>query len=1224
MPLATVAVPGYQILDHLGSGASGEVFRAQSSDGSTRAIKFLSSGGFSKLERLRFLREFEILTQIDHPHILRVYEFHDQVPCFCMELVSGLTLEAWMGQHDAAKRSSSPVFDEMLRHTAQILGALAALHGAGIVHRDLKPANLMVTNEQGVKIMDFGLAHVTANERLTASGAILGTPLYLAPELLTGNAPDPRSDLYSLGMVLYEAWGGELPRPERGLMAFLQSLLNWTPRPLEECNPVLPSMVGNFVARLMAKDLSDRFPSAHEASQELQSLLQGPRTQEPQRARCRPQFLESALVGRKAEVDRAHSLVGGLRLGQGFLLVISGEPGIGKSRLLEEIRRKCLEKGVRVFVVACLEGDPTPYAPYLPLMRQALDGLTRRQVNLVDTLGPSVGLLARVLPELEGQLPPPPQLDAQAERARFYELAVRLLETLRHDPCLFCFDDMQWADAASLDLFRYISGRLRLEQTDALAAQATVILHRTDEVPEGHPLHALITLLARSQPLERIVLDFLTPDQVAVMSLSIVGGDTVCPELTEHLHQASGGNPLYVAELLRGLLQESRIALEAGHWTFVTGAGTAFEAAQSMTALVERRLEKLGEPARDLLAAAGVLGKKFRFSVLSSMFPDVDESELFRSLEELLKARLLIERASDGRDVLAFYHDRFREILLSRISGPRYQKLHRRAAEAYQRCSVGDASQPDLLARHYLEGGDLENARAHLHVAALQAKRSYAARKALSYYQQLRDLGDSSAEVRESLADLHYMLGDAQKATELYTELLPQHLEREKRCSLQHRLGRSLRSQGRHREALDAYFEALLTLGVKIPRNWFSLRLSLLRRMPVVLRAMLVPPKMELLKPDEGPDLLEESFDLITSNGLLWTGFPLSDLFIQDVFARQYSHAMSTHRLSQVARVQGVGANGLIWQWWRFAPTLKAARRLCEHCLTIAERVKDPIVKARIYRDVGWGYLQLSEVPDSVRYLEAAASLCQSVEDFYGGMEAFLFLSTARYCQGLMAQCAQEGNQAAHLASLGADPYFEAMGMAIGAVGKACQGRAAEVDREMAQAEAVAVAQNDPMLQYVTDDAVGRAMAWRNRWEEARARFHRGSKAAPGPFFQSDIIFREAECLGRLGDLGGMQRILRDWRSRVQHMPRQKACWSVHQAWLWQQQGQLEPAQRILEEAVSLASSSGALALHARCTAALGMLRKDEGQVESGRQQLLHCQDFSALHLLGLAHQADG
>ena len=118
----------------------------------------------------------------------------------------------------------------------QILQALTVLHAAGIVHRDLKPANIMVEASPAgptAKIMDFGLAHMAAGARLTQSDVVLGTPLYMAPELLTGSDPDPRVDLYSLGMILYEAWGGELPgKPGGHLAAFLMALLNWKPRQL--------------------------------------------------------------------------------------------------------------------------------------------------------------------------------------------------------------------------------------------------------------------------------------------------------------------------------------------------------------------------------------------------------------------------------------------------------------------------------------------------------------------------------------------------------------------------------------------------------------------------------------------------------------------------------------------------------------------------------------------------------------------------------------------------------------------------------------------------------------------------------------------------------------------------------------------------------------------------------------------------------------------------------
>lgn len=1205
----TISLPGLQILEHLGSGASGEVFRVLGDDGREKAVKVLGSGGFSRLERLRFLREFEVLSQLDHPHVLRVFEFNEQIPCFTMELVNGVTLEKWLKDRGPQGLLEEPDWTAFQQLVMQILEALGALHQAGIIHRDLKPANLMVAENGQAKLMDFGLAHMAEKERLTTSGAILGTPLYLAPELLAGNAPDPRVDLYSLGMVLYEACGGELPRAGRGLMAFLQTLLNWSPRPLNECNPRVGNGWSELVARLMAREPSLRPVSAQEAHHQIQSLRGGA---DPVPSRSGPRILEAAMVGREAEQARLQVLLEGLGQGQGFLLVVSGEPGIGKSRFLEDARQNCLRLGLSVYLTTCLEGDPVPYAAFLPLLRQAVQKAKKSQLSLQTILGSSAGLLARVLPELASELSAPPNLDPQSERSRFYELVVRLLETLRNQPCIFCFDDMQWADEASLDLFRYVSGRLRLESGE-LPPQATILLHRSDEVPPGHPLHSVVDTLARALPRETLHLGYLTQGQVEQAVLSILGGVSLSAEVSEHLYQASGGNPLYLSELVRGLVQDRQIQSDSGAWRWVESISTTSDRAQSMSGLVERRLRQLPERTLELLTAAAILGKKFRFNILASMVEGWDENEIFSRLEELLRARLLTERPSDGRDVLAFYHDRFREVVLARSSGPRYQKLHRQAASAYERSSIRDASHADVMARHYLEGGDPESACVHLRAAAVQARVSYAARQALGYYRQLQQLGDSSAEVEEALADMLFQVGDASGAIERYAALIARESDPLRRCSLEERRCLALRFQGRLAESLEGYLAAFQTLGVKIPRSKMGLQATYFLKAPRMF-ALMLRPRSPLPNAPSSADPLERLYDRFTSNALAWMGDRRGMLLVREIFARQYLHAMKTGRPEQICRVVGVAACGIIWEYWRLPGALSVARNLCRICREIAQGIPDPTFRSRAYRDAGWTLLQLSEVSDSLRYLDLALDLSRQVEDYYHTAELYQFLATARIMEGRMDLCLQAAEAGGHLARTGADIYFEGLGLAMGACARAAQGKVDEVERDCPRVEEIARQIGDPILPYVADDAWGRSLAYQGRWDEAVAHFQRGLAIAPGIFWQSDIALRLGEALGRGGDLAGLAKVLSVWGPRLKHQPRQRAAWLYLKAWLSQKQGL--SAETLLVESIRLAETTGSVAFQARSQVALGQLRGDPELSQTGRALLLECEDRATLKFL--------
>jgi serine/threonine protein kinase len=263
----------YRIAKRLGRGGMGVVFEAF--DSTLRrvvAIKFLSPRlAVSSLARARFSREAQAAAAINHPNVVTIHAIgeHEGLPYLVMEYVAGITLADRLNQDGILQLKS------ILRIGIQIASGLEAAHSQGLVHRDIKPANILL--ERGidrVKITDFGLACVTAEPwRLTASGVLLGTPPYMSPEQAVGGALDHRSDLFSLGSVLYQLCTGEPPFPGPSVMAILTGVREREPRPIRDLNPDIPRALEQHIRRLMAKNPADRFASAHELVRTLLDYL---------------------------------------------------------------------------------------------------------------------------------------------------------------------------------------------------------------------------------------------------------------------------------------------------------------------------------------------------------------------------------------------------------------------------------------------------------------------------------------------------------------------------------------------------------------------------------------------------------------------------------------------------------------------------------------------------------------------------------------------------------------------------------------------------------------------------------------------------------------------------------------------------------------------------------------------------------------------------------------
>ncbi len=273
------SIAHYRIASKIGAGGMGEVYRATDTKlGRDVALKLLPAEMASDPERLaRFRREARAVATLNHPHIVTIFsvEESDGIHFLTMELVEGQTLDRLIPE------SGLPV-ERIVEIASALAEALAAAHDKGIVHRDLKPANVMLTAEGRVKVLDFGLAkemrpHDPAGATLTSAGntavgVVMGTPAYMSPEQIAGRELDHRTDIFSLGIILYEMATGRRPFQGASSAELASAILRDTPRPLSEIRGGLAVELGRLIQRCLEKDARNRFSSAREVGDALQSL----------------------------------------------------------------------------------------------------------------------------------------------------------------------------------------------------------------------------------------------------------------------------------------------------------------------------------------------------------------------------------------------------------------------------------------------------------------------------------------------------------------------------------------------------------------------------------------------------------------------------------------------------------------------------------------------------------------------------------------------------------------------------------------------------------------------------------------------------------------------------------------------------------------------------------------------------------------------------------------
>jgi hypothetical protein len=261
----------YEVLQELGHGAMGVVYKANDPKiGRVVAIKTLSAAGQgAELEqyRARFLVEAKSAGRLNHPNIVAVHDVTDDEygrPCLVLEFVEGTTLDRLVLEEQMG-------LPRLLELIAQIARALAYAHAHGIIHRDVKPANIMVTRAGQAKLSDFGIAKLEGTS-MTIAGQVMGTPAFMSPQQCTGSGIDHRSDIFSLGAVLYTLAAGEKPFPGDTFTTVAYKVVHTNPVPVREFNPALPEQLDAILTRCLAKEPDERYASADLLAADLESL----------------------------------------------------------------------------------------------------------------------------------------------------------------------------------------------------------------------------------------------------------------------------------------------------------------------------------------------------------------------------------------------------------------------------------------------------------------------------------------------------------------------------------------------------------------------------------------------------------------------------------------------------------------------------------------------------------------------------------------------------------------------------------------------------------------------------------------------------------------------------------------------------------------------------------------------------------------------------------------
>jgi tetratricopeptide (TPR) repeat protein len=682
----------------LGSGGMGSVFRARDRlSGRVLALKVVgrsdpadSHSGLpsSRVEGrlLALATEFQTLSSLHHPNVIRVldYGFDEAVgPYFTMDLLDR--------PRSISEEGRGATLEGKVDLLAQLLRALHYMHRRGVIHRDLKPSNVLCVGG-AVRVADFGLATNASAEALTA---VAGTPEYIAPELWFGGAPSVASDLYSVGVVMFELlfasmWQSRIPHGWRF--------------GVKESFPAEP--LGALVAKLLSREPGDRGASALEVLHALGNASGIGLA--PETAATRESFLQaSEFVGRDAELAALLHAFDDARAGRGSGWLVAGESGIGKSRLVAELRAHALVAKAYVVAGHATSTEGAPFEPWIPILR----ALSLR-VELPDEDASLLKELVPDLPELLGRPVPDSTVHASAMRGRLVG-AIESLFRRQPQTTLVLVEDLHWASVDSAELVVRVS---------ELARSLPLLVVGTSRDDEPSPV------LDAATPMTRLTLARLERESIKKLTTSILGREASAPAVIDYLCRETDGNVFFLVEIVRALAEQAgrldRVVEIERPGGLLTGG---------IERIAHRRIDRLPESQVELLELAAVLGRDMDLAVLQRLQPGEPIDGWLRSCAN---AAVL---ESHG-EAFRFAHEKLRDAILARVPAAAREAMHRKVAAAIEATYEG----PQLEAKS-------ANLAHHFRAARDDAKAAHFAERAGDRATRLCSYGEARAHYAAAL-----------------------------------------------------------------------------------------------------------------------------------------------------------------------------------------------------------------------------------------------------------------------------------------------------------------------------------------------------------------------------------------------------------------------------------------------------------------------------------------
>ncbi|MDD5462244.1 MAG: AAA family ATPase [Methylococcales bacterium] len=690
--IGDISIPNYHVLELLGKSRQSLVFKAISKQQPERyytlklfrhPLKHENLRRYlkQKVERLKIIHDVNIITPI-------AFEYYGDVQFIVQDFFSSLTLRQW-------RRQNTPSLMNFFNLAGQLALALNAVQEAGIIHGGVKPNNILIRPDTlALRLTDF-ITPIDIREIshfIYDPGFVGDTLAYTSPEQ-TGrinHRVDFSTDIYSMGIIFYQLLSGRLPFKSTDPLELIHAHLAEEAPRVQQINPEVPVMLGEIVAKMTLKEPEKRYQSGSGLYADLQLCATEYRTigrvllfKTGRSDYNRRVIFISKMVGRQAEARTVLDLYDQVVHGGFAAVFISGLPGIGKTRLIQELQRPLVEHhGYFTSGKFDQYQKNIPYSSLLQALRNLIRtfltesdervALWRRKI--LETVEQQGRVITDVVPELSiliGSQPEVSGLPPVEARNRFNNLFGRFLACLcsPENPLVLFIDDLQWCDSATFEFLEHI-----FANTEDYPYLYFVGAYRNNEVDSGHPLsHLMRSIQARHQPLHDLRLGALDAHDCHEMVAYILDLPLEQTEnLALFLTQLTEGNPLFVSESLSWLHNEQLLLFgENGQWDWDLEKIRHSSMPLSVVELFSSKVRKLPDQTLDILMLCACMGNRFTAEDIAVIL-EIDYQSLFECLKPVLSLGLVMESKTE----LQFVHDRVQEAVLRLIDAEKRRDIH--------------------------------------------------------------------------------------------------------------------------------------------------------------------------------------------------------------------------------------------------------------------------------------------------------------------------------------------------------------------------------------------------------------------------------------------------------------------------------------------------------------------------------------------------------------------